>query len=129
MNKAVLMSTNHHVLRLVLSCRKITAQVTSPNTSSIIAMASSSEQDLASRYPTHLNRFPPSQLFWDAKLASRVGHKLALRLLDLAVTAVHIDVAEELSRPPHLRFRVWPLFVSVKRAGVVVHGADELVFA
>lgn len=120
------MSTNHNVLRLVLSCRQITAQVTSPSTSSIIAMASSSEQEFVSHYRAQLNRFPRSQIFWDAKVASRVGEKLGLRLLDIGVTGVQIDIEEELSWPHHHRIRVWPLFDSVKRAGVVVNGADKL---
>ncbi|CAN6580440.1 hypothetical protein ACFX13_032610 [Malus domestica] len=120
------MSGNHHVLRLVLSCRKITAQVTSPSSSSIIAMASSSEQEFVARYRSNLNRFPRSQTFWDAKVASRVGEKLALRLRDVGVTGVEIDLREELARPVHHRIRVLPLFDSVKRAGVVVDGVDEL---
>ncbi|KAI5350913.1 hypothetical protein L3X38_003804 [Prunus dulcis] len=120
------MSTNHHVLRLVLSCRKITAQVTSPSSSSIIAMASSSEQEFVAQYRAKLNRFPRSQTFWDAKVAFRVGQKLGLRLRDIGVTGVEIDVGEELSRPVHHRIRLLPLFDSVKRAGVVVNGADEL---
>ncbi|XP_021805337.1 uncharacterized protein LOC110749534 [Prunus avium] len=120
------MSTNHHVLRLVLSCRKITAQVTSPSSSSIIAMASSSEQEFVAQYRAKFNRFPRSQTFWDAKVASRVGEKLGLRLREIGLTGVEIDVGEELSRPVHHRIRVLPLFDSIKRAGVVVNGADEL---
>lgn len=89
-------------------------------------MASSSEQEFVAHYRAQLNRFPRSQIFWDAKVASRVGEKLGLRLLDIGVTGVQIDVGEELSRPPHHRIRVWPLFDSVKRAGVVVDGADKL---
>ncbi|KAB2630930.1 hypothetical protein D8674_008449 [Pyrus ussuriensis x Pyrus communis] len=104
---------NHHVLRLVLSCHKITAQVTSPRSSSIIAMASSSEQEFVARYRSNLNRFPRSQTFWDAKVPSRVGEKFTLRLRDISITGVEIDLCEELSRPIHHHIRVLPLFDSV----------------
>ncbi|TQE14004.1 hypothetical protein C1H46_000426 [Malus baccata] len=57
------MSENHHVLRLVLSCSKITSQVTSPSSSSIIVMASSFEQEFVACYRSNLNRFPSSQTF------------------------------------------------------------------
>ncbi|KAM1026809.1 hypothetical protein ACFX2H_039316 [Malus domestica] len=108
------MSRNHHVLRLVLSCRKITAQVTSRSSSSIITMASSSEQEFVVLYPSNLNRFPRSQTFWDAKVASHVGEKLALRLQDIDVTGVEIDLCEELSMLVHHRIRVLPLFDSIQ---------------
>ncbi|XP_018507512.1 uncharacterized protein LOC108868579 [Pyrus x bretschneideri] len=104
------MSGNHHVLRLVLSCHKITAQVTSPSSSSIIAMASSSEQEFVARYRSNLNRFPYSQTFWDAKVASRVSEKLALRLQDIGIIGIEIDLCEELSRPLHHHIRVLLLF-------------------
>ncbi|KAJ6959186.1 hypothetical protein NC653_037479 [Populus alba x Populus x berolinensis] len=69
-----------HLLRLVLSCRKITAQVTNPTTSTIIAMASSAEQEsfLSHYRNSTLSRFPRQS--WDSKAASRVGEKLGLRL-------------------------------------------------
>ncbi|XP_020224754.1 uncharacterized protein LOC109806692 [Cajanus cajan] len=116
---------NHHrhVLQLVLSCRKITAQVTNTETSSIIAMASSSEQEFAAHYRAHLNRFPRSHRFWDAKVASRVGEKLGFRLREIGVTAVEI---EEQSRPLHYRVMLSPLFHSIKHAGVHVSGVDQL---
>ncbi|XP_057453253.1 uncharacterized protein LOC130745131 [Lotus japonicus] len=115
---------NHHVLQLVLSCRRITAQVTNTTTSSIIAMASSSEHEFLAHYRAHLNRVPRSHRFWDAKVASRVGEKLGFRLREIGVTGVHIDPRDELSRPVHYRLMVSPLFDSIKRAGVEVSGVD-----
>ncbi|WCJ29035.1 Ribosomal L18p/L5e family protein [Euphorbia peplus] len=121
-------AANHHqhLLRLVLSCRKITAQVQNPTTSNIIAMASSSEQEFLAQYRIRLNRFPRSQQFWDAKTASRVGEKLGFRLKDIGITSINIDLQEELSRPIHYRKRVLPLLDSVQRVGVAVDGADKL---
>lgn len=120
---------NHrHVLQLVLSCRKITAQVTNTTTSSIIAMASSSEQEFAAHYRAQLNRFPRSQRFWDGKVASRVGEKLGFRLREIGVTTVQIDPREEQSRPPHYRVIVSPLFHSIKNAGVHVSGVHWLIY-
>ncbi|TKY48335.1 hypothetical protein E2542_SST25751 [Spatholobus suberectus] len=102
---------NHHrhVLQLVLSCRKITAQVTNTTTSSIIAMASSSEQEFVAHYRAQLNRFPRSHRFWDAKVASRVGEKLGFRLREIGVTTVQIDPREEQSRPLPLSHHALPL--------------------
>uniref|UniRef100_A0A2N9IM02 Uncharacterized protein n=1 Tax=Fagus sylvatica TaxID=28930 RepID=A0A2N9IM02_FAGSY len=119
---------NHqnHLLRLVLSCRKLTAQVTQPSTASIIAMASSSEQEFVPLYRARLNRFPRQTRFWDSKVAARVGDKLAFRLHEIRISTVSIDLHEELSRPLHLRQLVLPLFDSVRRAGVVVDGAEKL---
>ena len=117
-----------HMLRLVMSCRKITAQVTNPATESIIAIASSSEQEFVPYYRAHINRFPRSHHFWDARIASRVGEKLGFRLKEIGVSDVQIDIGEELSRPLHYRKLVIPLFDSVKRTGVSVSGADELQF-
>uniref|UniRef100_M4F1C5 Uncharacterized protein n=1 Tax=Brassica campestris TaxID=3711 RepID=M4F1C5_BRACM len=68
----------HHLLQLVLSCRKITAQVTQRGTSTIIAMASSSEQEFLAQSRANLYRFPRSNNFWDSKTASRVGEKLVV---------------------------------------------------
>lgn len=89
-------------------------------------MASSSEQEFVNHYRAKLNRFPRSHHYWDAKIASRVGEKLGFRLREIGVTGVQIDVREEQSRPVHHRMMVLPLFDSVKRAGVVVSGADKL---
>ncbi|KAK3004257.1 hypothetical protein RJ639_019444 [Escallonia herrerae] len=120
---------NHpHLLRLVLSCRKITAQVTHPRTESIVAMASSSEQEFMAQYRAKLNRFPRSHNYWDAKTASRIGEKLGLRLKEIGVSDVEIDIHEELSRPVYHRRMVMPLFDSVKRAGIDVAGAEKLEF-
>ncbi|XP_022929860.1 uncharacterized protein LOC111436340 [Cucurbita moschata] len=121
------MSINqNHLLRLVLSCRKITAQVTNPDTSTIIAMASSSEQEFVAYNRSKLHRFPRSNNFWDSKIASRVGEKLGHRLKEIGVSDVRIDLAEELSRPVSYRNRVLPLFDSVRRSGVAVNGAEKL---
>ncbi|XP_062091558.1 uncharacterized protein LOC133797617 [Humulus lupulus] len=119
-------ASHHHLLRLALSCRKITAQVTSPASSSIVAMASSTEQEFVSHYRAKLNRYPRSHNFWDAKIASRVGEKLAFRLKEIGVTAVQIDLREELSRPAHYRLMISPLYDSVRRAGVAVDGSENL---
>ncbi|KAJ8755181.1 hypothetical protein K2173_018979 [Erythroxylum novogranatense] len=119
-------SNHQHLLRLVLSCRKITAQVTNPTTSTIIAMASSTEQEFLAQCRTRATRFPRSQQLWDAKTASRVGEKLGFRLMKIGVTSINIDLDEELSRPIHYRKRVLPLFDSVKRVGVAVDGAEKL---
>ncbi|XP_021742465.1 uncharacterized protein LOC110708600 [Chenopodium quinoa] len=120
--------TPQHLLRLLVSCRKISAQVTNPATDSIIAMASSSEQEFVSHYRSNLNRFPRSQNYWDARIASRVGEKLGFRLKDIGVSFVEIDIHEELSRPHHHRKLVIPLFDSVKKTGVSVSGTEELQF-
>lgn len=116
----------HHLLRLVLSCRKITAQVTNPRSESIVAMASSSEQEFVPQYRSKLHRFPRSHNFWDAKIASRVGEKLGFRLKEIGVCDIQIDLHEELSRPIHHRKMIIPLFDSIKRAGIVVAGAEKL---
>ncbi|KAK1565755.1 hypothetical protein Q3G72_034167 [Acer saccharum] len=94
------MSTKNHqyLLRLVLSCRKISAQVTNTSTSTIVAMAASSDNDFLSRYHSNLIRFHRSHRFWDSKTASRVGDKLGLQLKEIGVNNVAIDLNEELSR-------------------------------
>ncbi|GFY92811.1 ribosomal L18p/L5e family protein [Actinidia rufa] len=115
----------HHLLQLVLSCP---AQVTNPSTESIVAMASSSEQEFASRYRARLSRFPRSLNFWNAKVASRVGEKLGFRLREIGVSDVQIDPREELSPPIHHRRMVVLLIDSVKRVGVTVAGSERLPF-
>lgn len=125
-----MLSTSHHnqhLLQLVVSCRKITAQVTNTNSSTIIAMASSSEQEFVTHYRAKLNRYPRSYKLWDSKVASRVGEKLGFRLREIGVSNVDIDLNQELSRPAYHRLMVLPLFDSVKRAGVSVAGVDQLV--
>ncbi|KAK9725099.1 hypothetical protein RND81_05G122600 [Saponaria officinalis] len=121
-------TTAQHLLRLALSCRKLTAQVTNPTTASITAMASSSEHEFIPQYRAQLHRFPRSHLFWDARVASRVGEKLGFRLKEIGVYDVVIDVSEELSRPIHHRKLVIPLFDSVVRVGIDVSGVDQLKF-
>ncbi|KZV49074.1 hypothetical protein F511_11025 [Dorcoceras hygrometricum] len=120
--------TGAHLLRLVLSCRKITAQVTSPNTDSIIAMASSTEQEFIADYKAKLNRFPRSQFLWNSKVAARIGEKMATRLKEVGVSSVQIDAQEEWSRPIHYRKMVRPFFERVKSGGVAVSGAEDLIF-
>ncbi|KAF7805355.1 protein EFR3-like protein A-like isoform X1 [Senna tora] len=112
------MYRHNHLLRLALSCRKVTAQVTNSITSSIIAMASSSEQEFVAHYRAKLNRFPRSHHLWDANIASRVGEKLGFRLKEIGVTGVEIDLPEEQSRPISYRLMVLPLFQSIERAGI-----------
>ncbi|KAL9240643.1 hypothetical protein vseg_014839 [Gypsophila vaccaria] len=122
-------TTVNHLLRLVLSCRKLTAQVTNPTTSTIIAMASSAEHEFLPHYRSQLHRFPRSHLFWDSRVASRVGEKLAVRLLEVGVVCVLFHPDQEIiSRPVRLRKLVIPLFEAVGRAGVVVDGVDQLYF-
>ncbi|XP_020099484.1 uncharacterized protein LOC109717929 [Ananas comosus] len=99
-----------HLLRVVLSCRRITAEVTAPapRSEAIVAMASSSEPEFA------------------AAERARLGERLAARLRELGVARVRLDLDEELARPPHHRRPLSSLFLSVQRAGVRVDGADEL---
>ncbi|KAL8226698.1 hypothetical protein R6Q57_016530 [Mikania cordata] len=96
----LLMSPNNqrHLLQLALSCRKITAQVTNSATDSIVAMASSTEQELMPHYRSKLTTFPRSHTFWDAKIASRVGEKLGFRLNDIGIS--HVEIARQL----HIRY-------------------------
>lgn len=123
------MSTNQkHLLRLVLSCRKITAQVTNPSTDTIVAMASSSELEFIQQHRSKLNRYPRSHHYWDAHVASRIGDKLGLRLKQIGVSYVFIRVQEEISRPVFYRKMVGPLFQSVLRAGIDVEGVGEIGF-
>ncbi|KAK4363349.1 hypothetical protein RND71_018590 [Anisodus tanguticus] len=118
--------SSRHLLRLLVSCRKITAQVTTTTTDTIIAMASSAEQEFAAQCKAKLNRIPRCRNLWDAKIASRVGEKLGDRINEVGVHDVEIDVEEELNRNIHYRKLVAPLFVSVKRKGIAVVGADKL---
>ncbi|XVF37734.1 hypothetical protein REPUB_Repub20aG0035300 [Reevesia pubescens] len=101
-------SRSQHVLRLVLSCRNITAHVTQPGTSYIVAMASSTEQEFLIKYRSKLDHFPRSRQYWDAKVASRVGEKLGFRLKDVGVSNITINVSEEISRPIHCRRLITP---------------------
>lgn len=90
-------------------------------------MAASSDNDFLSRYHSNLSRFPRSNhRFWDSKVASRVGDKLGLQLKEIGIDTVAIDLNEELSRPVPQRITVLPLFDSVRRAGILVSGAETL---
>ncbi|KAF5733877.1 hypothetical protein HS088_TW16G00335 [Tripterygium wilfordii] len=122
------MPTNHHLhmLRLVLSCRKVTAQVTDPATSTIVAMASSTEPEFLPEFRAKQERFPRLRFLWDARTATRVGEKLAFRLREIGIPGVHIDADEEILRPVHYRKKALPFFDSVRRAGVEIHGAERL---
>ncbi|XP_060178433.1 uncharacterized protein LOC132608706 [Lycium barbarum] len=118
----------HNLLRLLVSCRKITAQVTSTSSNTIIAMASSSEQEFAAQCKAKLNRVPRCRNLWDAKIAFRVGEKLGDRLKEVGVDDVEIDVEEERNRNVYYRKMVKLLFESVKEKGIIVTGVDKLSF-
>ncbi|XP_057791921.1 uncharacterized protein LOC131008851 [Salvia miltiorrhiza] len=77
-----------HLLRVVLSCRKMTAQVTCSSSNSIVAMASSTEQEFIKDYRAKLNRFPRCIIYWDSKTASRIGDKIGIRLQEMGVLSV-----------------------------------------
>ncbi|KAF5189817.1 Ribosomal L18p/L5e family protein [Thalictrum thalictroides] len=116
-----------HLLKLMISCRKITAQVTNLRTDAIVAMASSSEQEFLPEYKNKVNRVPRSYQFWDAKVASKVGEKLGSRLKEIGVFDIQIDLNEELSRPLFRKKMIISLLDSVKQSGGIrVSGAEEL---
>ncbi|MQL94200.1 hypothetical protein Taro_026856 [Colocasia esculenta] len=117
-----------HLLRLVVSCRKIAAEVTGPAAAdAIVAMASSSEQEFAAEYRARLNRFPRSRSYWDGRVAARVGEKLAARLRQIGVSAVAVvGPGVESPLPAHHRRPAASLFDSLERAGVRVSGAEGL---
>lgn len=117
-----------HLLRLVLSCRRISAQVTCNSSNSIIAIASSTEQEFVKEYIAKLNRFPRSKIYWDSRIASRIGDKIGIRLRETGVSTVGIDLQEELSRPIYYRKMLGPFFESVKRTGITINGAEKLIF-
>ncbi|XP_059276851.1 uncharacterized protein LOC132031026 [Lycium ferocissimum] len=118
----------HNLLRLLVSCRKITAQVTTTSSNTIIAMASSSEQEFATQCKAKLNRVPRCRNLWDTKIACRVGEKLGDRLKEVGVDDVEIDVEEERNRNVYYRKMVKLLFESVKEKGITVIGVDKLSF-
>ncbi|KAF9615144.1 hypothetical protein IFM89_022102 [Coptis chinensis] len=115
-----------NLLKLLLSSRKLTAQVTNLKTDAIVAMASSSEQEFIPEFKEKQRRVPRVHQLWDAKVASRVGEKLGFRLKEIGVLNVQVDVNEELVRPLYQRKMIVPFLDSVKRAGVCVCGAEEL---
>ncbi|KAJ8467427.1 hypothetical protein OPV22_029979 [Ensete ventricosum] len=112
-----------HLLRLVMSCRKITAEVIAPQTSTIVAMASSDEPEFLTLNRARMNR--PTRLSWDARVAARVGEKLGIRLRQIGVSNIEIDPLE-FSRAPRLRRPAASLFDSVERAGICVAGSEKL---
>ncbi|CAI9117537.1 OLC1v1018937C1 [Oldenlandia corymbosa var. corymbosa] len=116
------------LLRVILSCRKITAQVTNPITDSIIAMASTTEPEFIPQLKAKRNQVPRHHNYVDLRMASRVGEKLGVRLKEIGVENVEIDLKEELSRPIHQQKMVNPIFRTVKEAGISVSGTDELIF-
>ncbi|KAJ0766060.1 putative ribosomal protein L18 [Helianthus annuus] len=119
--------TNHrYLLRLSLSCRKITAQVTNSATDSIVAMASSTEQEFMPYYRSKLTTFPRPHRFYDANIAIRIGEKLGFRLSDIGISHVEIDIPEQPPLPIHHRKMIAPLLDSVKRVGIRVSGSEKL---
>ncbi|KAK1290221.1 hypothetical protein QJS10_CPB18g00396 [Acorus calamus] len=125
------LGTHQHLLKLILSCRKITAQVQPPNSATIVAMASSSEPEFLPHHFSVLTRVPRSRSspIWDSSIASRVGEKLGLRLLEVGITAVRVDldVVEAAERMDRLRrSALVRLFRSVERAGVRVVGVEGM---
>ncbi|KAK9055071.1 hypothetical protein SSX86_026151 [Deinandra increscens subsp. villosa] len=118
-------TNQRHLLRLALSCRKITAQVTNSGTDSIVAMASSTEQEFMSHYRSKLTSFPRSHRFWDAKIASRIGEKLGFRLQDIGIS--HLEIEQNpLPIPIPYQKMILPFLHSVKHAGISVSGSEKL---
>ncbi|KAJ4757994.1 Ribosomal L18p/L5e family protein [Rhynchospora pubera] len=117
---------SRHLLRLVVSCRKLSAEVSSPHSQTIIAMATSTEPEFALKQRALLARNPSSKLLWTPRTAVRVGEILANRLLGLGIDGVTVDLDEELARPPHWRRSLSPFFESVQRSGVRIDGAEKL---
>ncbi|KAG6520361.1 hypothetical protein ZIOFF_017410 [Zingiber officinale] len=117
-----------HLLRLIVSCRKIAAEVTAPCSSTVVAMASSDEPEFLVQNYLWRNRFPRPRLPWDSRVASRVGEKLALRLRGIGVFAVEVDLGQEPSRLSHFRRSAVSLFGSFERAGVHVAGSEKLEY-
>ncbi|KAK8947506.1 hypothetical protein KSP40_PGU005555 [Platanthera guangdongensis] len=119
-----------HLLRLAVSCRKLTAHVTAGATDTIVAMASSGEHEFASAARARLYRHPRSRLFWDERVAVRVGEKLGARLRQIGVSDISLHLEdgdpEHLSFPLHYRRPIASMLRSVEGAGVRVVGADEL---
>lgn len=117
---------SRHLLRLVISCRKLSAEVSVPQTEAIVAMATSSEPEFALPQRALLARNPSKKILWNPETAARVGEILAQRLLAIGVDEVSVDHGEELARPPHWRRSVSPFFESVQRSGVRIEGAEKL---
>ncbi|KAI4310764.1 hypothetical protein MLD38_035715 [Melastoma candidum] len=111
------------LLSLVLSVRKITAQVTDASTTTILAMASSDESRPPRPAGVAIRRFP--RHCWGSDTAADVGERLASRLKEIGVDRVDIDAEEEISRPTRQRMMVLPLFESVRWAGIEIGGGVE----
>ncbi|KAK4349622.1 hypothetical protein RND71_032377 [Anisodus tanguticus] len=84
---------SRHLLRLLVSCRKITAQVTTTSTDTIIAMASSSEQEFAPQCKAKLNRVPRclSSLSRSLSQFSKQSSSSLARLAPLQAVLFDID--------------------------------------
>ncbi|KAJ1703697.1 hypothetical protein LUZ63_003476 [Rhynchospora breviuscula] len=117
---------SRHLLRLVVSCRKLSAEVSSPHSQTIVAMATSTEPEFALKQRALLARNPSSKVLWTPRSAARVGEILANRLLGLGIEGVSVDLDVELARPPHWRRSLSPFFESVQRSGVRIDGAEKL---
>lgn len=98
-----------HLLRVLLSGHKITAQVTNHMTDSIIAVASTTETEFIPQLKAMKNHIPRHRKFIDPKMASRIGEKLDVQLKEIGFDNVEIDLKEELSRPIHQQKMVSPL--------------------
>jgi hypothetical protein len=115
-----------HLLRLVVSCRKLSAEIYPPQTQTIVAMATSTEPEFAPRQRALQARNPSAKLLWSPATAARIGEILSQRLLAIGVYGVSVDIDEELSRPPHWRRSISPFFESFQRSGVRIDGAEKL---
>lgn len=91
-----------------------------PWSSSTVAMASYTEQEFVSHYHAKLNCYHHSHNFWDAKVASRVGEKLAFCFKEIDVTSVQIDLREEFSRPTHYRLIIVEFFLKKYRKALEI---------
>ncbi|KAI4369237.1 hypothetical protein MLD38_017705 [Melastoma candidum] len=105
-----------HLFRLVLSVRKITAQVTDASTTTIIAMVSSDESRPPTPTEVAIKRFP--RHCWGSDTAGSVGERQASRLKEIGIDRVDIYAEEETSRQTRQRMMVLSLFESVRRAGI-----------
>ncbi|XP_078441167.1 ribosomal L18p/L5e family protein [Wolffia australiana] len=120
------MAGAQHTLRVAVSCRKIAAEVMAPASERIVAMASSAEHEFAMAAKARLNVFPRCRTFWDSKVASCVGDKLALRLRRAGISELQLPPEEALSWPLNHRLPAAALFDSLRRAGILVDGADSV---
>ncbi|KAK8924228.1 hypothetical protein KSP39_PZI019455 [Platanthera zijinensis] len=93
-------------------------------------MVSLGEHEFASAAPARLYRHPRSRLFWDERVAVRVGEKLGARLRQIGVSDISLQLEdgdpEHLSFSLHYRRPIASMLRSVEGARVRVVGADEL---